>query len=116
MPYVVEEVFRQSKDGNLVSLMPIRHWTDSKIRCHILTCIVALAYLKIIENRLKTASLNITAHTAMDKMNTLHSCLMWYPKKRKPQRMIEEPDKIQSQIIKAFGFQIKNGVLQNLKG
>ena len=81
--YVVEEAFRQSKDGDLVSLMPIRHWTDSKIRCHILTCIVALAYLKIIENRLKAAGLKISAHTAMDKMNTLHSCLMWYQKKKK---------------------------------
>jgi transposase len=41
----VEEAFRQSKDEDLISLMPFRHWTDSKIRCHILTCIVALAYL-----------------------------------------------------------------------
>jgi hypothetical protein len=52
----------------------------------------------------------------MDKMHTLHSCLMWYPQKRKPQRMIEEPDQIQSRIIEAFGFQVKRGVLQNIKG
>ena len=114
--YVVEEAFRQSKDEDLISLMPLRHWTDSKIRCHILTCIVALAYLQIIENRLKKAGLKITAHTSMDKMHTLHSCLMWHSQKRKPQRMIEESDQIQSRIIEAFGFQVKRGVLQNIKG
>jgi transposase len=29
--YVVEDNFRQSKDNDFVSLMPFRHWTDSKI-------------------------------------------------------------------------------------
>jgi transposase len=51
--YMVENAFRQSKDDDLVSLMPVRHWTDSKIRCHILTCVIALAYLRLIEIRLQ---------------------------------------------------------------
>jgi transposase len=34
--YVVEEAFRQSKDDGLVVMMPLRHWTDGKIRCPIL--------------------------------------------------------------------------------
>ncbi len=33
--YLVEEAFRQSKDNELVSVLPIRHWTDGKIRCHL---------------------------------------------------------------------------------
>ncbi len=35
--YVVEQAFRQAKDDDLVSMFPIRHWTDSKIRCHFLS-------------------------------------------------------------------------------
>jgi len=35
--YMVEKSFRNSKDDDLVGVMPLRHWTDSKIRCHILT-------------------------------------------------------------------------------
>ena len=31
----VENRFRLSKDDDLVALRPIRHWTDSKIRCHL---------------------------------------------------------------------------------
>jgi len=33
--YMVEEAFRQSKDDDLVSALPIRRLTDRKIRCHI---------------------------------------------------------------------------------
>jgi transposase len=30
---LVEEAFRQSKGDELASVMPMRHWTDGKIRC-----------------------------------------------------------------------------------
>jgi len=112
--YVVEEAFRQTKDDDLVGMMPVRHFTDSKIRCHILSCVVALAYLRIIELRLKRAGLSITASTAMESMHRLHSCLVLHAKKRSPARIIEEPDTLQSQILKAFGHEIKKGVLQTI--
>lgn len=110
--YIVEEAFRQSKNEDLVGFMPLRHWTDSKIRCHILTCIVALAYLRLIEIRLAETGLKITAKETMDKMRTLHSCLMYHSRRRKPDRMIEQPGRIQTRILKAFGLKIKSGVLQ----
>ena len=47
--YVVEEAFRQSKNDDLVSMAPIRHWTDQTIRCHFLSCIIALTYLRLLE-------------------------------------------------------------------
>lgn len=39
---IVEQAFRQTKDDDLVAVLPIRHFTDDKIRCHILSCIAAL--------------------------------------------------------------------------
>jgi transposase len=53
--YKVEQAFRQSNDPDLVSTMPLRHWTDSKIRCHLFTCVVAMAYLRRLERRLEAA-------------------------------------------------------------
>lgn len=112
--YIVEEAFRQTKDDDLVAMMPFRHWTDRKIRFHILTCIVALAYLRVIEIRLKRAGLRMTAKTAMDRMHRLHSCLVWQSRQKKPGRIIEDPDSLQAQILKAFGHEIRKGVLQPL--
>ena len=112
--YLVEEAFRQSKDDELVSVLPMRHWTDGKIRCHILTCMTALAYLRVLENRLAKAGIPQTASAAMESMHSLHSCLCWYAGKSKPQRMIEEPTEEQSTILKAFGHEIAGGVLQKV--
>jgi transposase len=114
--YLVEEAFRQSKDDELVSVMPMRHWTDGKIRCHIFTCMAALTYLRILENRLAQAGIPQTASAAMESMRNLHSCLCWYAGKLKPQRMIEEPTENQSAILKAFGQKIAGGSLQELNG
>jgi transposase len=109
----VEDNFRQSKDDDLVSLMPLRHWTDSKIRCHIFSCIVALAYLRRIELQLQRAKVKMSAAEAMDEMHRLHSCLIWEKGQRNAERMLEEPTKKQADILKAFGFKVANGVLQN---
>jgi len=50
----------------------------------------------------------------MHSMRHLASCHCWQGHKRKPVRMIEEPDSDQAKILKAFGYKIKNGVLQGL--
>jgi transposase len=109
---IVEQAFRQTKDDDLVAMLPIRHFTDGKIRCHILSCVVALCYLRLIELRLRRAGLDISAATAMERMRRLHSCLCWHVGKRKPLRMLEEPTPDQADILKAFGYEIAEGVLQ----
>ncbi len=38
----VENEFRSSKASEHVRVNPMYHWTDGKIRCHILTCVIAL--------------------------------------------------------------------------
>jgi len=110
--YMVEKAFRQSKDDDLVSLYPLRHWTDSKIRCHIFTCVVALTYLRLIEIRLRQAGLSISASTAMENMRRLHSCLCWTASKRSAERMIEDPTQIHAHILAAFGYKVAGGVLR----
>jgi len=113
--YIVEKSFRQSKDDDLVSIMPLRHWTDGKIRCHILTCIIALAYLRLIELRLCRADLEFSAAGAMEQMKKLHSCLCWEDGRSNPVRMIEEPTENQASIMAAFGYEVSGGVLQKIK-
>ena len=113
--YQVEDAFRLSKDDDLVSLFPIRHWTDSKIRCHIFSCIAALCYLRIIELRLHRAGLDMTAATAMKHMQRLHSCLCWQSGAKKPARIIETPSDSQAAILRAFRHETAGGVLQKIK-
>ena len=113
--YMVEKSFRQTKDDDLVSILPLRHWTDGKIRCHILTCVIALTYLRLIEIRLRRAGLRLSAAETMEQMQKLHSCLCWESGKSKPIRMIEEPTENQAAIMGAFGYEVSGGVLQKIK-
>jgi transposase len=97
-----------------VSLYPLRHWTDTKICCHILTCVIALTYLRLLEIRLHRAGLSIPASTAMDNMRRIDVCLFWKASKRSAERIIEETTQILAQIFAAFGYKITGGVLQKL--
>jgi len=109
----VEDRFRLSKDTDLVGVQPVRHWTDSKIRCHFLTCVVALTYLRRLELRLARAGINRTATDVMDDMKHLHSVLLLPAHARKPRRRLETPTKTQSEVLSALGYTItKSGVLQ----
>jgi transposase len=49
---VVEEAFRISKSDQWVKWDPAFHWTDSKIRIHALTCVIALMLVRIAHRRL----------------------------------------------------------------
>jgi transposase len=111
---VVEQGFRQTKDDDLVAMLLIRHFTDDKIRCHFLSCIIALCYLRLLELRLGRAGMEISASTAMERMRKLHSCLCWSSEKRKPLRILEEPTEDQAQILKALDYKIVGGVLQKI--
>ena len=113
----VENRFRLSNDYELVNARPVRHWTDSKIRCHLFTCIVAMTYLRMLELRLLSNGIKRTASMVMDDMRHLHSVLSLKGGRRKPQRRLETPSKTQAEVLSAFGCRIdKRGVLQESSG
>ncbi len=112
--YQVEHSFRQTKAGEFGNFRPTRHWTDSKLRCHLFSCVVALTCLSLIRLWLHRAGVKYTADHAMQSMRNLASCLCWQSDKRKPFRMIEEPDSDQAKILQVCGYKIQNGVLQSL--
>jgi transposase len=109
----VEDRFRLSKNDDLVGTRPIRHWTDSKIRCHLFSCVVALAYLRRLELRLSAAGVSRTAEDVMEDMQHLHSVLTLNRGSIKPIRRLETPTKTQSEVLTALGHRIDgSGVLQ----
>jgi transposase len=108
-----EDRFRLSKDNDLVGVSPVRHWTDSKIRCHLFTCVVAMTYLRLIEMKLAGIDVKRSAEEIMDDMQHLHSVLSLPNGSRKPIRRLETPSKTQAKVLSAFNHYIDDsGVLQ----
>lgn len=112
----VEDRFRQSNDHDQVTTMPIRHWTDSKIRCHLFTCVVAMTYLRRLEIKLQRSGAKLTASKAISELRYLHSVLTIGDGRSKPQRRIETPTKTQAGVLSALGVQVDaSGVLRPSK-
>jgi transposase len=110
----VEDRFRQSKDDDLVGAQPVRHWTDSKIRCHLFTCIVAMTYLRLLELKLEASGIKKTADVVMNEMRHLHSVLSFTDGRFKPLRRLECPTEGQAEVLETLGYRIDgSGVLQN---
>lgn len=105
----VEDQFRLSNNDDLVSARPVRHWTDSKIRIHLFTCVVAMTYLRILENRLARRGIQRTANDVMNDMQRLHSILLLRKGARKPERRLETPSETQAEVLSAFGYRIDSG-------
>ena len=102
----VEDSFRSGKDHDLVSVQPLRHWTDGKIRCHLFACVVAMTYLKRLELRLRSAGVERSAADVMDDMRRLHSVLCFKDGRSKPRRRLEQPTKTQKEVLNALGYEI----------
>jgi transposase len=108
--YRIEEQFRVSKASCHVRVNPMFHWTDNKIRCHLLTCVIALACLRLLE--IKTGDRH-TAKAIMEQMEHLNCVLSWQRKATTPQVHIEDPAELQAHVLASLGYQIKDGwVLQ----
>ncbi|MBN1129445.1 MAG: IS1634 family transposase [Chitinispirillaceae bacterium] len=111
----VENQFRVSKNDDGVAVRPFRHWTDSKIRCHIFifTCVAAMTYLRRIELRLQSHGIDRTAADVMDEMSQLHSIMVMRDGRSEPKRKLEAPTKTQAEVLSAFGYRVDaGGVLQ----
>ena len=109
----VEDRFRQSKDGELLGTRPIRHWTDSKIRCHLFTCVAAMTYLRRLELRLDRNGIQRNAQDVMEDMKHLHSILSLTDGRRNVNRRLEQPTQTQAEVLSVFGHRVdKSGVLQ----
>jgi transposase len=116
--YGVEKQFRDSKSNRHVQVNPFYHWTDGKIRCQLLACVIALTVLRLLEIKVNeggNASERLSGRWILEEMSHLDSTWLWYAGKRKPEHVIEVPTEVQSEVLRAFGWEIgTGGVLQIL--
>jgi transposase len=60
--------FRQLKDPHVVSFSPMHHFTDSKIRVHVFTCVLALAVAHLMRRRATQAGQHLSVRELLDQL------------------------------------------------
>ncbi len=104
--FLIEQQFRVSRAPRHVRINPMFHWTDSKIRRHLLTCIIALSCLRLLELKVGGPE---TAKTHMEEMASLNSVFSWQKGATQPSVQIEQPNDIRTKVLTALGYTIKDG-------
>jgi len=85
---VVEDASRITKSDAWVKMDPAFHWTDSKIRVHALTCILALLLVRIAHKRAKAKGFEHGAERMMELLTGVHTAMVYYLKSTKPHRIL----------------------------
>jgi hypothetical protein len=79
--YGVEKQFRSSKSSDHVRVNPFDHWTDSKIRCQLLSCVIALTVLRLLELKVNEATNRnepMIGRRILEGLSQLHLSWLWY--------------------------------------
>jgi transposase len=97
------------------ALMPLYHWTDSKIQVHMFVCVVALTYLALLCQRLKAAGLRIPPKEVMEELRAIRTAIYSTEAEGKLKRVIEGVNDTQYAILKALGYEIQEGKIMALQ-
>jgi hypothetical protein len=96
----VEDAFREIKD--FLKLRPIYHYSPTRVKGHVMLCVLAYLIEKVLEKSLKAANLNLTPREALDRLDTLRLVA----NKVAGQRFlcVTTPSKEHRQILKSVGI------------
>jgi transposase len=105
--YIIEDASRITKSDHFVKMDPAFHWTDSKIRVHALTCMIALLLVKLSHRRAKLNGYIRGLETFMHELRGVRSALLFYPASAKPQRLLCSLTDTQNALIEHLGLDLK---------
>ena len=108
--YIVEDAFRITKSDRWVKMDPVFHWTDSKIRVHALTCMIALLLVRIAHKRARAQGFTHGAERLLELLSSINTAILLYPKSTKAVRVRCSISKEQEVLLTALDCQIPHSM------
>lgn len=102
----VEAAFRQMKDRLYVSMEPIRHWTDQKIRVHAFICVLALTLASLLRREVARKGITLTVDALLDQLEGIQEVVNLYPPKPdkggrpRAERVLSRMTRLQDQLFR----------------
>jgi transposase len=101
----VEADFRQMKDPSVVSFSPMFHWTEQKIRVHVLYCVLALAVARLMVRQAAGAGLHLSVRELLGHLAGIQETVLLYANERgrpRARHMLTDMDPIQRRLYDLF--------------
>lgn len=109
----IEAAFRVNKHD--LKMRPIYHWTEKRIRSHILICFVAYSLTSFVRYKLKKLKINISFEEIRDELERLQFSIIKDSKTGTRFILPSKATLIQKKIYNAFGLVIseKSKIIEN---
>jgi transposase len=108
--FLIEDVFKQTKDRDTGSWWPLHHWTDSKIKVHALYCSIALLLRALMLRRVRGAGLHISMKRLLGELDAIREVVNIYPrsgnqKVERKQTVLTKTSQLQEQLTATLGIE-----------
>jgi transposase len=103
----VEAGFRQLKDPKVVSFSPMFHWTDQKIRVHVLYCVLALMVAHLLRRQAAHVGLDLSVRELLRTLDGIQETVMVYPStggRPRARRRLTELTPTAERLYELFGL------------
>ena len=97
--------FRQMKDPDVVSFSPMYHWTDHKIKVHVVTCVLALMVARLMVREADQAGMTHSVRKLIQTLAGIEETVLLYQGDRgrpRARRMLTEMDPTQRRLYDLF--------------
>jgi len=107
--YIIENIFKETKDSKRGCWWPVNHWTDHKIKVHGLYCTVTLLMRALMIMKTDRENINLSLGRLHDKLNGIKQVINIYPKpkgkgnkKKVKTKTLTKMDEIQQRLFELF--------------
>ena len=80
----IESAFRDMKNPHFLGWSPMFHWTDSKIRVHAFSCVLALTLTSLLQRDLHGHGIDLSLSNLMQQLGAIKEIFLVYPKQPGP--------------------------------
>ena len=101
----VESSFRQLKDPHVVGFSPMFHWTDSKIRVHVFSCVLALAIAHLMRREAHHNGIDLSVRELLASLAGIQETVLLYPGTQgrpRAHRILTDQDPTQQRLYDLF--------------
>ena len=108
----IESSFKQMKDPKHVSVSPIYHWTDEKIRVHIFICVLAYRLCSLLLKELADRGIIVSINKLIDYLSSIRRVNTFFGDVNKPKNAISftEGNDLATQVEEIYQLKSKYGI------
>jgi transposase len=101
----IEDQFKALNDRTSVSVMPMYHWTDQKIRAHVFISVLALLLTAILQHKILAGGIKASKKACLDALRDMKEIHLHYDDGNPPDVVSTRMSPLQKAIFKVLNLQ-----------